>query len=348
MATNQSVIDRTRLELGDQPATFDVTVIGNGTATRYETGTYPLDGTTIVITIDGTAVTTAVVEERTGVVTFTSAPANNAVVRFRGTKYRYFGSVDLQKFIDSSIEEHVYHRTDEFGRAMTLGNLPAVEEYPLSLLAACKALMALATDSAFDIDISAPDGVQIPRSERYRQLLEQYDARMAQYKDICSALNIGLWRIEVFTLRRVSKMSGRLIPVYIEREIDNNSPPVRANLPTNTYGSTPIPASGGTFDIVTKQGDVYTITLDFNIDITNYTVRAQVRTFPENAIIGAEFGVAVIDAALGQVMLSLSSAQTSVLPVKGYWDVQLTNNLDATDVRTPLSGNIFVSRQVTR
>jgi hypothetical protein len=136
--------------------------------------------------------------------------------------------------------------------------------------------------------------------------------------------------------------------VYIEREIDNNSTPVRVNLPTNTYGSTPIPTSGGLFDILTKQGDVYTMTLDFNIDITNYTVKAQCRTFPESAVIGAEFGVAVIDATLGTVMLSLSSAQTSILPVKGYWDVQLTNNLDATDVRTPLSGNIFVERQVTR
>ena len=348
MATNQSVIDRARLELGDQPATFDVTVVGNGIATRYETGTYPIDGTSINITVNGTPVTTVVVEERTGVVLFDTAPANNASVRFRGTKYRYFGSVDLQKFIDSSEEEHIYHRTDDFGRAMTLANLPAVEEYPLSLLVTTKAIMALATDSAFDIDIAAPDGVNIPRSERYRQLLEQYDARMAQYKDICAAMNIGLWRIEVFTLRRVSKMSGRLVPVYIEREIDNNSTPVRVNLPTNTYGSTPIPTSGGLFDILTKQGDVYTMTLDFNIDITNYTVKAQCRTFPESAVIGAEFGVAVIDATLGTVMLSLSSAQTSILPVKGYWDVQLTNNLDATDVRTPLSGNIFVERQVTR
>jgi hypothetical protein len=348
VTTSSSLIDRVRLELGDQPSTFDVTVIGNGTATRYETGTYPLDGASVTITVDGTPELNAEIEERTGVVIFDVAPPVDSVVRFRGTKYRYFGAVDLQKFIDSAVAEHVHNRTDDFGRAMILANLPTVEEYPLSLLASAKALMALATDASFDIDIMAPDGVNIPRSERYRQLLEQYDARMAQYKDICSALNIGLWRIEVFNLRRVSKMSGRLIPIYIEREIDDNSPPVRANLPTNTYGSTPIPAAGGTYDISTKQGDVYAMTLDFDFDITNYTVKAQVRTFPQNAIVGAEFGITIIDAVTGVVMLSLSPTQTRNLPVKGYWDVQLTNNADATDIWTPLSGNIFVEREVTR
>lgn len=348
MATNQSIIDRVRLELGDQSSTFDITVSGNGTATRFETGTYPLDGASLVITVNGVVENDATVEERTGVVTFDVAPPNNAVVRFRGTKFRYFGAVDLQTFIDSAVAEHTLHRTDAFGRGLTLATLPAAEEYPLVLLASTKGLWALATDASFDIDIYAPDGVNIPRSQRYRQLMEMLDARMAQYKDLCTALNVGLYRIEVFNLRRVSKMTGRLVPTWIEREIEDNSAPQRVWLPTNTYGADPIPTSAGSYDILTRQGDAYNVTLDFNFDITNYTVKAQIRVFPSSQIVAAELTPVVVDANLGLVNLSLTPDQTRKLPIKAFWDVQVTSNTDPDDVRTMLSGMVFCEKDSTR
>jgi len=348
VATNSSIIDRVRLELGDQPSTFDVTVQGNGTAVRYETGTYPLDGASLTVTVNGTVNTACAVEERTGVVTFDAPPADGSAVRFKGTKYRYFGAVDLQKFIDSAIAEHTHNRTDAFGRQITIATMPGVEEYPLSLLGAIKALWALATDAAFDIDINAPDGVAIPRSERYRQLLEQIAALTEQYKDICSALNIGLWRIEVFNLRRVSKMSGRLIPVYIEREIDDNSPPQRAFLPTNTYGTEPFPMTYTEYDLKMTQGDAFSITLDFDFDLSIYNVKAQVRQFAQSQTIAAEFTVTVIDAGLGKVTLSLTSTQTARFPLKQVWDVQITNSSAPTDTHTALGGFVFTHPQVTQ
>jgi len=348
VATNQAMINKVRLELGDQSSTFDISVVGNGSATRFETGTYPLDGASLTITVNGTPETNATVEERTGVVTFDTPPANGATVRFQGTKYRYFGAVDLQTFIDAAVAEHTYNRTDAFGRGMVLGNLPVVEEYPLAILATIKALWALATDAAFDIDIYAPDGVNIPRSERYRQLLQQIDALTGQYKEYCTALNIGIYRIEVFNLRRVSKMTGRLVPVYIEREIEDNSPPQRVWLPTNTYGAEPVPASSGEYDILTKQGDAYEVTLDFDFDLTNYTLKAQARTFPQSQIVGAEFTITPIDLTLGTVTLSLTPDQTRKLPLKSYWEVQVTSNTDANDVRTMLSGMVFCERDTTR
>lgn len=348
MATNQQMIDKVRLELGDQPSTFDVSVVANGSATRFETGTYPLDGASLTITVNGTPETNATVEERTGVVTFDTPPASGATVRFKGTKYRYFGAVDLQTFIDAAVAEHTYNRTDAFGRGMTLDNLPIVEDYPLALLGTIKALWALATDAAFDIDIYAPDGVNIPRSERYRQLLQQIDALTGQYKEYCTALNIGIYRIEVFNLRRVSKMTGRLVPIYIEREIEDNSAPQRVWLPTNTYGAEPVPSSAGQYDIKTRKGDTFSITLDFDFDISNYDVKAQIRTYRESQITSAEFTVTVLDANLGTVVLSLVPDQTRKLPVKSFWDVQITSKTDATDVRTMLAGLVFCEGDTTR
>jgi hypothetical protein len=348
VATNQSVIDRVRLELGDQSTTFDVSVFGNGTATRFETGTYPLDGAALTITVDGVPENNATVEERTGVVVFDTAPADGAQVRFRGTKFRYFGAVDLQSFIDAAVAEHTLHRTDSFGRKIGLSTLPPVEEYPLALLATVKALWALATDAAFDIDILAPDGVNIPREQRFRQLMEMIDARMMQYKDLCTALNIGLYRVEVFNLRRVSKMTGRLVPVWIEREIEDNSTPVRVYLPTNTYGADPIPTSSGVYDLAFTQGDAYSITLDFDLDLTNYDIEADIRLFPQSQVESLTFAVTRVNDATGVVTLSLTPEQTRKLPVKSVWDVQLKSKSDPNDIRTPLTGQVFVTRDVTR
>jgi hypothetical protein len=345
VTTNAELIDRVRLELGDQSTTFDITVVGNGTATRFETGTYPLDGASISITIAGTPLTTgAVVEERTGVITFDTAPAAGASVRFRGTKFRYFGSVDLQKFLDTAIAEHVHNRTDHYGRQMTIDNLPGVEVYPLALLATVSALWALATDASFDIDIQAPDGVSIPRSERYRQLMEMIGQRQEQYRDLCAALNIGLYRIEVFNLRRVSKQTGRLVPIYVEKEIENNLPPVRVFLPSNTLGGAPLPSNSSEVPLNIRQGNDFSVTLDFAYDITNYTIKVQSRLYAESHAVLQEWTVTKTNAATGVAVASLTGAQTDLLPQQSYWDVLVYPTTTPTATQTPIQGPVFTER----
>lgn len=348
MATNDDIVNRVRLELGDTATTFDITMSGNGVATRYETGTYPVDGTLLIVTVDGVADTNITVEERTGVVTFAAPPGLGSNVRFQGTKYRYFGPTDLQTFIDSSVAEQTNNRTDSFNRQMNLANLPIIEEYPLALLATVKALWALATDSSFDIDISAPDGVSIPRSERYRQLMEMITARQAQYDEYAALLNIGIQRIEVMQLRRVSKMTGRLVPIFIEHEIDDNSKPQRVWLPTNTYGSSPMPSNQVEQDFATTQGDFFSYVLDFGYDVTNFSYLAQVRLYAASETLLQTFTVTPVTGQPTQVTLSLTSDQTKLLPLEGVWDIVITNNADPTDIRTPFGGRIFCQQDVSR
>ena len=347
MAVNQDVINQVRLELNDQPISFDTVITGNGIATRFETGTYPIDGSTLVVTVDTVAVTPALIEERTGAVTFSSPPPDGSVVRFTGTKYRYFGPTDLQTYIDASIAEQFNNRTDAFGRQITLTNMPGIELYPLSILASIKALWALATDASFDIDVSAPDGVSIPRSERYRQLLEMIQVRQQQYDEYVDLLNIGIGRIEVFTMRRVSKMTGRLVPVYISQEIDDQTKPQRAWLPTNTYGASPYPSNQTELDFATTQGDTFSSTIDFGYDVTSYTAAAQIRLYAESETLLDSFTVTPVTGQPTQLTLSLTSAQTLVLPLEGVWDIQLTSNVDGS-VSTPYGGRIFCQKEVTR
>lgn len=347
MATLSSIADKVRLELGDQSKSFEITFPADGTSTRYDTQQYPLDGTTLVVKVNGTVQTSnqVAVEERTGVLIFTNAPSTNAVIYVKGISYRYFGNTDMESFVATAVNQHLYHRTDAFQRQMTIANLPIIEEYPVALLATTLGLYALATDAAFDIDISAPDGVSIPRSERYRQLTDMLIQRQRQYEELCAALNIGLKRIEVFTLRRTSKITNKLIPLYIPQEIDDYSPANRVYTSLSTQGGEPIPTSSGRYDLVMTQGDYFSAILDFPFNLTGYTPKAQVRSFPEAAAVAAEFVCTITDAVNGKLKIELSTSKTKALPLKAFWDIQLTSG---TTTNTYVSGTVFCTREITK
>jgi hypothetical protein len=52
-------------------------------------------------------------------------------------------------------------------------------------------------------------------------LLAQWEA---EYKRHATALNIGFDRLEVFNLRRVSRNTNRLVPLYKSKELGDFSP----------------------------------------------------------------------------------------------------------------------------
>lgn len=110
---------------------------------------------------------------------------------------------------------------------LTLENLPDVERYPLALLAAQMVIWTLLIDSATDIDVSSAEGTFIPRTQRYRQLMALQEQLQARYRDICAQLNIGLYRVETFRLRRISRLTNRLVPVFKDREYDDPALPGR-------------------------------------------------------------------------------------------------------------------------
>jgi len=352
VAAIADITSRVRLELGDLPKQFALNYVGDGITTTYNLGIKPIDVYTLAIYVNGFPVANPAdftIEVDQGVVHFIDAPANDATIYITGTVFRYFTDDDICLFVNTAVEQHTYNRTNGLGSQMTVALIPPVEEYPLAILATIEALWALATDASFDINIFAPDGVTVPRSERYNQLTNLIQQRWDQYKQLCSALNIGLWRIEMGTLRRISRTTNKLIPVYMPQEIDDARKPERVYIQNDLLGRNPMPSYVAVQDIIIYQGDSYSEEVDFPFDITGLVFNAQIRTYPNAPGLYGTFVVDVISVTetLSKIRLSLTKQQTAYLPVRAFWDLQATSDTDETYESTYLRGQVFTTQQVS-
>jgi hypothetical protein len=89
-----------------------------------------------------------------------------------------------------------------------------------------------------DIDVSTPEGMFIPARQRYTQVLQMLGPFEAEFQSKADMLGMGLGALEVFRLRRVALTTGRYVPVYQEREIDDPRWPNRL-WPPIPYGMPP-------------------------------------------------------------------------------------------------------------
>lgn len=349
MATLNSLADRLRFEIGDTGKSFVHQIIADGTTDRFLIPYSPVNGTTLMVYVDNADLSnSATVEELTGYVTLDAMPDPGAVIVFSGTYYRYFIDSEICQFVDTAFGHHVANHGDAYGRGYTLASLPGIEEYPVVVYASTLALYTLATDSSFDIDITAPDGVMIPRSERYRQLMQMIDVRKNQYKELCSQLGIGLYKIDVFTLRRVSKTTNHYVPVYLPQEVDSTGMPQRALIPIPSYGSAISPSDVPTYDLMMYQGDSFSVELDFPFDISTYTFTSELRMQPGSVTKVGTFTVAPVTGDNTKLTLSLTPEETDSLPSRCYWDIQATSDADPTYQKTYMRGAVVVTRQVTQ
>jgi len=239
--------------------------VAEGITNRYRLNYSPVDAENILVFKNGTDITnTAEVEETTGIVVLDDVPTQGDEFTITGNYFRYFTTAEVTTMVNNALLQHVGTRTDTFGRTITVDNLPGIEEYPVALYATTLGLYTLATDASFDINIFAPDGVTIPRSERYRQLMEMIDARREQYRELCVQLGIGMYQIEVFNLRRISKMTNRYVPVYRPMEVDDKSFPLRVDLPLPTYGDRKEPWPSDAEELTAYEGFEFTYTKTFS------------------------------------------------------------------------------------
>lgn len=246
MATAASLISSIRLELGDNLEPFRDSFRGTGTKDDYDLPARNISGPVTVYTVTGDAMLVNLVEnvdftlDRVeGIITFTTPPPADALYVVEGKANGIFTDTEIQHFLDAALAQHLRGRTvqvryrDGNGfikydrKSMELEDLPKEEEVLVSLLATIEALWALSTDASTDIDITTAEGTHIPRSQRWRQLISQIDILMDKYKELSMAMGVGLHAPEVLNLRRVSKTTGRLVPVFQEREYDEHGPPVR-------------------------------------------------------------------------------------------------------------------------
>ena len=348
MTTVASLVDRVRMELGDTAKSFVYSFDPDGYTNRYTIPFSPVDGPLLVVKQGNTDLSNLVeVEEHTGVLTFDTPPNAGHPVIVSGVHYRYFTTSEVENLIDNAVLEHTHRAEDPYGRKITLANLPAVEEYPVALLASTFGLFTLATDAAFDIDIVAPDGVNIPRSERYRQLMEVIQLRQAQYQELCEKMGIGLYRIEVFTVRRISQTTNRMPPIYKPQEVDDRSRAQRVRLQVPNYGGTEFPTTVQNYDFNMYAGDSFECILDFPFALTDYTVFSQIRDYVGSPAVLQNFTLTVLDEAAGTVKFSLTSSQTKTLPEISYWDVRLKSTTDPNYEQTYLQGKVFCKSSIS-
>jgi len=344
--------NRLRYELGDIGRSFVYQFVADGTTNRFLIPYSPLDGVHLVINQEGEDVSADVeVEEATGHIVFDTTPAAEDVVIVAGNYFKYFTETEICQYINDAFAQHTTFHTDSYGRTMTIANLPTVEEYPVIIYASTLAMYTLATDASFDIDIQAPDGVMIPRSERYRQLMQMIEVRKNQYKELCSQLGIGLYKIDVFSLRRISKTTNEYVPVFEPQEIDNKSPKTRVRLPIPTYGNVKPTPTTVVQDLNIYEGDDYEFSIRLDFEVDNLTPLAEIRSLPGAAVVFAEFTVTkpnITEDGDNQrtLVLSLTGEQTRLLPGKSYYDVQLTDAEGVT--HTYVSGIIFVTKEVSQ
>ncbi|MEV6309982.1 hypothetical protein AB0M10_15455 [Streptomyces sp. NPDC051840] len=248
MATLAGIIDRVRAEIGDVGSPFVDTFLGGDELASYdlsETGVTEVAARVSVPpgTVDLVADVDYVLDPGQGRIVLVapeySPLRHGQTLIVRGVAEGMFTDADLERYIGDAVEQHVYGRelTTRYRDArgfiryervpVSLENLPAVEEPLLAALASIGVMWTLATDASTDIDISTAEGTFVPRTQRYRQLIAHIGEVQQRYNTLAQQLNVGLGRIEMFTARRVSRTTNRLVPVFRGREYDDTSRPVR-------------------------------------------------------------------------------------------------------------------------
>lgn len=334
------------MDLGDLLQPFDFALLGDGERDHFFLEHRPIDPTSVTVYKDSVPVVLVnegvTLDYRAGMLVFDTPPPVGEMWEIEGKKWRYFSDEDMKIFIDTAMAQHSHHRGDDSGSQWTDSDIEPVEEYPIAILSLIQALWALATDAAFDIDILAPDGVNIPRSERYRQLLEMIGSRQAQYDEITAALNIGVKRLETMTVRRIAKNTNRLIPVYLPQEYDDYSKPKRVLFPMSLQGTKPIKVSSGSYNVDITSGDPVSFLLDFEYDITNMEFENAIRRGAFSGYMSTvgpairEFTQEIVDGPNGILRLSLTGEESRILPYNSYWELQGRN--PGEEFRTKMRG----------
>jgi len=346
MATISSLVDRVRLELGDLGKTFVTQFIADGTTNRFKLHYSPLDHTTVNVyatPVGGSATDislTTYVEESTGVIVTQDIPADGTEMNVSGTYYRYFTFAELSQLVTAAVAQHSAGHVDSLGRAMNIDTLPMIEEYPVAVYATTLALYTLATDSAFDIDIAAPDGVSIPRTERYRQLMEMIQTRQQQYRELCVMLGVGLYRIDVTSLRRISKATGRYVPIYTPQEVDDRSYPHRVEDQLPTYGDRQVewPTEAG--DLTAYQGRAFSTTLTATANYAGYNFVAQLLNQRGSVLKIKDFDLTVTTTGTAVITAAARTAGSTTIAITTSTAHGLTtgDSVAITDVHTTVDG----------
>lgn len=223
MSTFEDITTIARTYLRDFPKFFQTTFDSAGRT--YQLGHTNVDSSTLwiaIYTVGGstTELTPSqyTIDERNGVLRLASLPSANTKILVEGYYYEWVTPVDLEFYGRRALEKHLHTQN------IPIERLADVVINAIGIAAICECLWALMTEFSRDIDVITSESIHIPASQRFRMiqgLLAQWEA---EYERHAANLNIGFDRLEVMNLRRVSRTTNRLIPLYKQKEFGDFSP----------------------------------------------------------------------------------------------------------------------------
>jgi len=215
--------------LQDTGRPFAANVVVDGTSTVFDLPvqsissivsppTVVLNGVVLPLNL---ATPTYFIDYKHGIISFFAPPGPiGAILGIQGITYDYFDDDEVELAVNDAFNLHVQDQSPLPVINPVLGqpSISSSEQYLVSILAAIELLWFRSTDSSQQISINTPEGVSIPRAERFQQIANQIQALQEEYKTIAAALGVGLWRVQILWQRRVSYTTNRFVPLYQEQE----------------------------------------------------------------------------------------------------------------------------------
>lgn len=221
MATKAEIVNIARNYLRDFKKPFQQTFVSMGIS--YDLGKPNVEADTLWVEYvpqggSASASVAYTLDDRNGLIRLGSALPLNATLMVDGYYYEWLLPSDLDFYADMAINLNTHNLR------VPLANLaPAVADV-IGIHTLVQALWGLMSEYSRDIDVITSESVHIQTSQRYRMVSSLLDYWMSEYNRRATALNIGLERLEVLTLRRVSRTTNRLVPIYRPREVGDYGP----------------------------------------------------------------------------------------------------------------------------
>lgn len=222
MATVTDIEEIARRYLRDFPKFFQstFTVVGR----TYELGQINVDADSLWVALYNGSTTTELtstqyaIDSRNGILRLASLPGGTQTIMVEGYYYEWVTPEDLSFYAQRAIEKHVKNI------GVGIDGMSDLMVNAIGIATITECLWALMTEYSRDIDVITSESVHIPASQRFRMvqaLLAQWEE---EYKRHATALNIGIDRVEVFSLRRIARTTNRLVPLYAPQEFGDYSP----------------------------------------------------------------------------------------------------------------------------
>lgn len=224
MATKTDITTTARTYLRDFKKPFQQTFAPLGKL--YDLGKPNVEASTLYVAYIAQGATTATtiastdyeLDARNGQLRLVNQLNTTDTLMVEGNYYEWLLPADLDFYADMAINLNTHNlRVD-------LENVaPAVADV-IGIHTLVQALWGLLSEFSRDIDVITSESVHIQSSQRYRMVSSLLDYWMAEYNKRATALNIGLERLEVVSLRRISRTTNRLVPLYKPREVGDYGP----------------------------------------------------------------------------------------------------------------------------